>query len=48
MLRAQLTPARASGPSFCDDLLELGGHQIQGLVPGGFAETVVLPGSAAS
>ena len=43
MLRAQLTPARASGPCFGDDLLELAGHQVQRLVPGGLPELAVLP-----
>ena len=42
MLRAQLTPATASGPVLVDDLLELVRHQVQGLVPGGLAELAVL------
>ena len=43
MLRAQLTPAMASGPCFVDDLLELVRDQVQGLVPGCLPERPVLP-----
>ena len=41
ILRAQLTPAMASGPCLAMVSLSLCGHQVQGLVPGGFPELAV-------